>query len=424
MSSGLGKWRKQTLAGVFVTPVILSVVQQSSTVSADESMTWWLTKNVLRLAGTVVATLMVKKVAKKVFGLTNKSEAKVKNSEKAKSNSNGRKVVQPVILLVNKNTKGKEHVAFVNKKMNLKKAEKTKTKNKLNYNEPSKKVTNAMELFRNVKKKRNENEKKPLYKGFLMKGKFFEIVAEELNKKSPNLANLEIVYYKKIIEDFKNIREEFGDMKKYREALKKQKNNVPLLCSDLFFVVNKDGSFEAFYYDAKDNKKVLFLDKNSPIQKLIKTEFGNMKKMKKDENVYSVEKGIIISKVKENDEKEAEEELKKLSNDLNEKGKTVIEKSEKDLEKELEDLEENMNKEEEMKQEKLNEEISAEYEDLSKEVYKEKMEELSKKEEKIDDNIDYADKLLEETENNLIKEEKGFDAAIENFSKDFEILNN
>ena len=334
--------------------------------------------------------------------------------------------------MVNKNTKGKKHVAFVNKKTNLKKAEKTKTKNKLNYNEPSKKVTNAMELFRNVKKKRNENEKKPLYKGFLEKEKFFEIVAKELNKKSPNLTTSEIDYCKEITKDFKNIKRKFGSIEKYRKALENKKSNmIPAKCSDLFFVINKRGNFEVFYYveiltkdnEVEDVKRVLSFNENSPVLKLIKAEFGNMKEIEKDENVYSVEKGIIISKVKEDDEKETEEELKKLSNDLNGKGKTATEKSEKESEREFEDLGKEMNKEEEMKQEQLNEQISKEYENLSKEVYKEEMEEFNKKEEKIDDNIDYADKLLEETKNNLVKEEKGFNAAFDKFNNDFEILN-
>ena len=99
MSSGLGKWRKQTLAGVFVTPVILSVVQQSSTVSADESMTWWLTKNVLRFAGVAVITYAAKKVTEKIFGSNNKSEAKAEISEKVKSNGNKIKAVQPSNIL-------------------------------------------------------------------------------------------------------------------------------------------------------------------------------------------------------------------------------------------------------------------------------------------------------------------------------------
>jgi|GEM_PF-6569106 hypothetical protein len=398
MSSGLGKWRKQTLAGIFATPVALSVVQQSSTVSADESMTWWLAKNVLRFTGMAVITYAAKKVTQKILGSNNKSEA-----------------VQPVILLVN--TKGKNHVGFVNKKT------KTKTKNKLNYNESSKKVTNVMELFRNDKKKRNENEKKPLYEGFLMKEKFLEIVEKEIKKDNLNFMNSEINYFREITKDIRNIKEKFINMQKYREALKNKKIGMIPTCSDLFFVINKDGSFEAFYYDAEDNKKVLFLHKNSPIRKLIKTEFGNMEKMKKDENVYSVEKGIIISKVKTKAEKdEMEKELKELSNDRSAENNAELKKSKEELSKELKDLENELDNEEAMKQEEFNKKISEDYEKLGKEVYQEENEKLKEYENKINSGIKYVDDLLESTGNNLVETEKGFNKAYEDVINDFEIL--
>ena len=169
MSNGFGRWGKQTFAGIIATPVILSVVQQNNTVSADESMTWWVTKNVLRLAGVAVATFAVKKL----LGSKNKSGTKIENSEKVKSNSNNGQVAKPAILFVNNNKKRnpvdkKEEITFNklfkkarNKKKPIKKCEKLENKNN---------------LYKNSLGKKEESEKEPLYKGFLRTGEFLKVL--------------------------------------------------------------------------------------------------------------------------------------------------------------------------------------------------------------------------------------------------------
>ena len=419
MSSGLGKWRRRTLAGIFATPVALSVVQQNNMVNADESMTWWLTKNVLRFAGVAVITY----AAKKIFGSKNKCEAKAEISEKAIRRDKNSNKKANVIEELSHNAKKNKNANYFNKLFFSEKNKNNKQRGK-DY-KFSKNTITFENLFGKNKKKKEEKGKKLLYEGFLMKEKFCEIVGKELNKNNLNFTKSEINYFREIIKDIRNIKEKFGNMEKYHEDLKEQKNNVPLLCSDLFFVVNKDGSFEAFYYDEKDEKQVLIFHKNSPIRKLIEAEFKDMKEKGTDKNVYNNEKGILISKVKTKAEKdEMEKELKELSYDRSAENSAELKKSEEELSKEVKDLESELDNEEAMKQEELNKKISEDYEKLGKEVYQEEIKKFKEYENRINSGIKDADDLLKSTENKLDEAEKGFNKAYEDFSNDFEILRN